>query len=186
MKDIVKTSVVLCLIAIIAGILLGSVYQLTYIDPAEVLNKKLSVAYENKEGFAEVENIDSYKPEISGRANLLGAYKAKGKDNVYIYYTTSVGYKAGVELMIVVENNKIINIYKVAASETYSKPFLENYTGQYYNIDLMETNQFKLVKKPVATDEIAIFTTATKTSNAILDSINLAAGYHKNIVGGAK
>lgn len=185
MKDIVKTSVVLCLIAIIAGVLLGSVYQLTYIDPAEVLNKKLSVAYENKEGFTEIEDVNRYKPDVSGRASLLGAYKANGKDNVYIYYTTSVGYKSGVELMIVVDNNKIINIFKVAASETYSKPFLENYTGQYYNIDLTEINQFKLVKKPVADDEIAIFTSATKTSTAILESINLASGYHKNIVGGA-
>lgn len=186
MKDIVKTTIILSLIAIIAGVLLGSVYQLTYVDPAVLLDKKLNLAYENKNGFDEIKNIDTYKPSVSAeRATLIGAYKAKDKDDVYIYYISSVGFKAGIELMIVVEANKIINIYKVATNETYPKPFEKNYTGQYYGIDLNEVESFKLVKNPANDDEIAVFSQVTRTSNAILDTINLASGYHKNLVGSA-
>lgn len=49
--------IVLSLIALIAGLLLGGVNQLTYQSPEEKLAKNLSKAYASDAGWTKVENL---------------------------------------------------------------------------------------------------------------------------------
>ena len=191
MKDIAKTALVLTLIAVIAGILLGGVNQLTYQSPAEKLANNLNKAYENEGGWEEVSYAELNIKSADAFTSLTGAYKAKDSEKtVYIYSTTSKGYKTGLNLMIVVEDNKIINIMKTASGETIAKPLSQENFGKYYGVDLTAEgfNGFRTNKQAAADGktEVEAIASATKSSNAICNSVDLVVAYHKAIVGGAK
>lgn len=190
MKDIVKTALVLSIIALIAGLLLGGVNQFTYQSPEEKLNINLNKAYENAGGYESL-NVSDYTGDASNPAKMKGIYKAKdsGEDTVYIYATSVKAYKSGLELMIVVKNNKIIKILVTASEETIAKPFGEANYAKYYNVDITSGSfkGFVTNKQPAADGktEITVVTGATKSSNGICYSADLAVTYHKQLEGGA-
>ena len=113
--------------------------------------------------------------------SVTGAYKNEnGADVVYIYTTTAKGYKSGLELMVVVKNDKIIKIMKTSSNETLGVENNESFLSQFYNIDLTTIEGFRTNKQKTAVSS------ATKTSNAVAESVDLVVGYHKAIAGGAK
>ena len=181
--------IVLSLIALIAGLLLGGVNQLTYQSPEEKLAKNLSKAYESDAGWTKVENLSDYNVSPSDSSTTLtAAYKsaAEGKD-VYIYTTSAKGYKSGLELMIVVENDKIIKIMKTSSSETMGVESKESFLNQFYNVDLTTIDGFRTNKqKTTVGKEVSAVSSATKTSNAVASSVDIVAKYHKAIKGGNK
>lgn len=181
--------IVLSLIALIAGLLLGGVNQLTYQSPEEKLAKNLSKAYANDAGWTKVENLSDYNITPSDSSTTLtAAYKsaAEGKD-VYIYTTSAKGYKSGLELMIVVENDKIIKIMKTSSSETMGVESKESFLNQFYNVDLTTIDGFRTNKqKTTVGKEVSAVSSATKTSNAVTSSVDIVAKYHKAIKGGNK
>lgn len=181
--------IVLSLIALIAGLLLGGVNQLTYQSPEEKLAKNLNKAYANDAGWTKVENLSDYNITPSDSSTTLtAAYKsaAEGKD-VYIYTTSAKGYKSGLELMIVVENDKIIKIMKTSSSETMGVESKESFLNQFYNVDLTTIDGFRTNKqKTTVGKEVSAVSSATKTSNAVASSVDIVAKYHKAIKGGNK
>lgn len=146
MNDMLKTVLVLSLIAIIAGALLGLVNEVTFMSDEEVLANKLSEAYE-ADSFKHVKDLDKYltttissasstdatEKKRSLRELLVGSEESAGasldgiylpeKDgavvpDVYIYSVSSKGFGGVIKLLIVVENNKITNVVKMEAAET--------------------------------------------------------------------
>ena len=79
--------IVLSLIALIAGLLLGGVNQLTYQSPEEKLAKNLSKAYESDAGWTKVENLSYYNVSPSDSSTTLtAAYKSgRRKRRLYLH-----------------------------------------------------------------------------------------------------
>lgn len=190
MKDIAKTALVLCLIAIVAGLLLGGVNQFTYMSEDERVQRNLAKVYELNDGesFATVENLADYSPaEATGLASVEAVYFISGQ-NLYIYQTDSKGFSSGLKLMICVKDDKVIKIVKVAGGETIAKPFNEANYSKYYNIDLTTIDGFITTDTKYNKDnsegkeEIDAVTGATLSSNAIAYSLDSVVGYHKNLI----
>lgn len=111
--------------------------------------ENLSKAYASDAGWTKVENLSDYNVSPSDSSTTLtAAYKsaAEGKD-VYIYTTSAKGYKSGLELMIVVENDKIIKIMKTSSSETMGVESKESFLNQFYNVDLTTIDGFRTNKQ---------------------------------------
>ncbi|MEG2456821.1 MAG: FMN-binding protein, partial [Clostridia bacterium] len=100
--------------------------------------------------------------------------------------TNVKGYKKNLELMIVVKNNKIINIVKTASGETIAKPLSAENFSKYYDIDLTKTKGFHTNKQTADKDKtgVTVISGATLSSNGICNSIDLVVAYHNQIVGG--
>lgn len=181
--------IVLSFIALIAGILLGGVNQLTYQSPEEKLAKNLNKAYASEGGWTKIDNLSDYKvTPIDSTTTLTAVYKCGDETkDVYIYTTSAKGYKSGLELMIVVEDNKIIKIMKTSSSETMGVESKESFLNQFYNIDLTTIDGFRTNKqKATVGKEVSALSSATKTSNAVSSSADIVAKYHKAIKGDGK
>lgn len=179
--------IVLSVIAMAAGLLLGGINELTYQSPEEKLAKNLNKAYAT-EGTWENVSLEGITVNSKDKSvSVTGAYKNEnGADVVYIYTTTSKGYKSGLELMVVVKNDKIIKIMKTSSNETLGVENNESFLSQFYNIDLTTIEGFRTNKQKTDGTEVNAVSSATKTSNAVASSVDLVVGYHKAIAGGAK
>lgn len=179
--------IVLSFIALIAGLLLGGVNQLTYQSPEEKLAKNLNKAYASDAGWTKIENLSDYAvTALDSSTTVTAAYKCGDETkDVYIYTTSAKGYKSGLELMIVVEDDKIVKIMKTSSSETMGVEGKESFLNQFYGVDLTTIDGFRTNKqKTNVGKEVSAVSSATKTSNAVSSSVDLAAKYHKAIKGG--
>ncbi len=188
MKDIIKTAIVLSLIAIIAGVLLGTVNNFTYLSDEQKLERNLKKVYENGANFEEVDVSGIDVPsDTSARIKRVDTCDVQGK-KIYIYSTNVKGYKKNLELMIAIEDNKIVNILKTASGETIAKPLASDNLSKYYGIDVTTIKGFYTTKQPAVDgkEKIDAIGGATLSSNGICNSVDLVVYYHNKLVGGGK
>ena len=77
--------IVLSLIALIAGLLLGGVNQLTYQSPEEKLAKNLSKAYASDAGWTKVENLSDYNVAKRFFNDAYGGLQERGRRERRLY-----------------------------------------------------------------------------------------------------
>ena len=187
-KDILFTTLVLVIIAVIAGGILGVVNHFTQIDEREVLNKKLAEIYPTDGGFTD----NLYKDGVTSsdpRGGIIGVYRAEGKNAVVFHVLGNGAYKQTIELMILIEDYEIHNIMKYRAEETPglgAEAFKEKHYKQYLNKDIRE---MQFVIKKGGKGNIDAVSGATKTSTAMNNCVSLAVEYYianyNTLVGGA-
>jgi RnfABCDGE-type electron transport complex G subunit len=192
MKDILKTALVLSIIAIISGALLGYINEVTYISAEEILAGKLQAVYAEADSYDEIENASDIYVEDFETADLVGVH-IPVKDGIkvaetYIYNVSGKGYGGEIELLVLVENNKITGIVKVSASETPglgNNAFSEDFFSRFYNLDLASNDTFALTKYQANSDEeVVSVTSATITSTAMVKIMNLVQVVHKQVLEG--
>lgn len=190
MKDIAKTAVVLCAIAVVAGLLLGGVNEFTHMDEAERASRNLAKVYELKDGESfEKLDVPAYVSG-TGLARVESVYRVRGKD-VYVYQTDSKGFASGLKLSVCVSGGKIAKIAKTAGGETLSKPFTDKNYSRYRGKDLSSVNGFRTKDVKYNKDkpgkdgkcEVDAVTGATLSSNAIAYSLDAVAECHRKITG---
>lgn len=179
LKDIVLTTLVLVLIAVIAGGLLAVVNKFTYIDEAEKLNSKLASVYSTDKGFTSNLMDGSTLTDADAKGVVLGVYMPKdGTKNVILHASGKGAYKGTVEIMVIIDNYNIKSVAKYVSNETpglgskaFEVEYLDKYKGDITNID-----GFELTKNGGNIDAVS---GATKTSTALVNAVNAAVKYYK-------
>lgn len=198
MKDILKTVLVLVIIACVSGGLLGAINAVTYMTPEEILNQKLSKVYPaesiidlsttDKEEYKDLQSVlKEFNAKEKGEKSLVVFPVNKGKvdEGVVIYRVYGAG-DYDCTLLVIVKNNKIDDVSVYASSATAGigdKVYKDNHIKQYKGINLLEvTKPFEVAKKPSG-DEFASVAGATKSSIAVNNAMNKVLELHKLLFG---
>lgn len=200
MKSSIKAIITLTLITLVAGVLLGYVYDLTKapIERQQEIAKQnayMSV-FPNAAGFSEDNSIDvSSAGEVLTSAGfdterideIMVAADANGNKLGYVMsVTTAKGYGGDITISMGVTNDGLLNGVEILSiSETAGlgmKATTEEFKGQFAN---KKVAQFSFTKTGASQDyEIDALSGATITTTAFVDAVNAGLTYI-NSIGGA-
>ena len=199
MKKIIKDTLALALITIVAGLALGAVYMITK-DPIAKQNEKIKIAAYNSV-FAE---LDSYKEydDVKELSNVLSekgikavelnevvyAYDKDGKDiGVIITVTDKEGYGGNIKMTVGIDmEGTITGLEILEISETAGlgmKAADKEFRNQFVGINADEVVYTKSGKTEA--NEIDAISSATITTNAVTNGVNGAITVYKELVGGS-
>lgn len=197
-KQIIKNTIILACITLIAGIALGLVYEIT----KEPIAKQQQITKEKacKAVFADAASFDTDNlPDISNAKKVLGkefescsideVVPALDKEKKCIGYaitvTCSEGYGGDVTFMVGIQMDKTVNgIEFLSLSETpglgmnaKQPDFMNQFKG-------VQANEFSVTKDNAsAAGEIKAISSATITSKAVVKGLNASMKYFEALAG---
>ncbi len=192
MKNIIKNTLILTAITLVAGVLLGLVYEITKEPIAQAKEQAKNEAYQAvmvEADTFEVLDVNTVDLGITGCV-VDEVVTAKAGDEVkgfVITVTTSEGYGGNIQVSIgIASDGTVKGIEMLSISET---------AGLGMNADTPEfkaqyadklTDAFVVTKTGAAADnEIDAISGATITSNAVTNAVNTAIAYFSNVLGGS-
>ena len=199
MKKIIKDTLALALITIVAGILLGAVYMITK-EPIAKQNEKIKIAAYNSV-FAELDSYKEYEdvealskvlPEKGFNAvelnEVVYAYDKDSKNiGVIITVTDKEGYGGNIKMTVGIDmEGTITGLEILEISETAGlgmKAADKAFRNQFVGINADEVVYTKSGK--TEPNEIDAISSATITTNAVTDGVNGVITVYKELVGGS-
>lgn len=200
MKNIIKNTLILTTITLVAGVLLGLVYEITKEPIAMAKEKAKNEAYQAVMAEADIfENYAEFDAdvarEIIADANISGCrvdevVTAKAGSEVQGYIvttTTSEGYGGDIQISVgiaadgTVRGVEILSIKETVGLGMNAKTpeFKNQYAGK-----LVES--YVVTKTGAAGDnEIDAISGATITSDAVTNAVNAAVLYFNHAIGGS-
>ena len=192
MKSMMKDAVILFAITLIAGLLLGVVYEVTK-EPIEIQQaKRKNEAC--KEVFQDAVNFEALElsmPETGEKASatINGVSAAVAEDGTVLGYvldiTTHEGYNGDIQFTMGIRMDGTVNgISLLSISET---PGLGMKAEEVLKPQFAEKNvgKFTYTKTgAVTSDEIDAISGATITTNAVVNGVNAGLECFKNELGG--
>lgn len=178
-KDLVMCVVVLVAIAVVAGVLLGVVNWLTYVDPDAAIKEHVAAFY-----GVTADKVVSVPERVTagGDSYVSGCYAVETADGtVYVYHAVGSGSKDGtLELLVHISaDGTITELEEYAQSETagyFDRVFAAN-KAKYVGKNAKEVGAFDLVKDPSAVvddGDVDAVSQATLTSRGINNAVNAA------------
>lgn len=200
MNKIVKNTLILTIITLVAGLSLGAVYEITKAPIAQANDNAKQEAYQQviaeADSFEEYDGFDqSQAAALLEEAGVTGntvdevVVAKSGSDELgyVITVTTSEGYGGDIQISTGILTDGTVNgIAVLSISETAglgmnaTKPeFYEQFSGK-------SVTEFRVVKDGAADDDqIDALSGATITSNAVTEDVNAALVYFQNAIGGS-
>ena len=194
MREMLKNAGILLAITVIAGFVLGAVYQITKEPIALAKEAAAMAAY--KEVFADAADFNELevKADALVQGGIVGSdinnvFEALGSDGTLLGYvlvvTNHEGYGGDIQFSIGIANDGTTNGISILAiaetpglgmeAESVLKP---QYAGK-------NVTQFVVTKTGAASDEqIDAISGATITSNAVTNGVNAGLYYFQNVLGG--
>ena len=175
-----KCTLVLVVIAVVAGILLGVVNWLTYVNPDSVIIQKCATEYQ-----VSADNVSKNEDRVYAYKNtknlVKSCFEAKdGDGNVlgYCYYSVGAGAKDGeIELLVYIDANGIIKnieVYEQGETAGYFDKVEKANKSKYVGLHITKIARLTLLpsgSEATAEGEIAAVSQATYTST----------GYHNAV-----
>ena len=202
MKQIAKDALILTVITVVAGFLLGLVYEITEEPIAAAELAAQQAAYQ--EVFAEASSFEEYADYDADEAAQLmldngygddvsidGVMEAYDEDGTLLGYVLNVtdgeGYGGDICFSLGLTLDGTMNgISFTTLDETAGlgqKAKESAFSSQFYGITV---EQITLVKvTPTSEEEIQAISGATITSTAVTNGVNGALCYFTNVLGGA-
>lgn len=195
-----KNVIVLTLITVLAGFLLGYVYDITKGPIADATEKAKQEAYKSvfssADSFTEVAGFDSEiasQGVISAGASGVSideALEAKDASGTVLGYvitvTSSEGYGGDVKLSMGITNEGVINgIEFLSLSETAGlgmKADTDEFKSQFAGLQAKQINYTKTGKQNDY--EIDAISGATITTSAVTNAVNAGLSYFSTMAGG--
>ena len=199
-KENLKAVITLTVITVVAGILLGFIYELTKepIAAQELLQKeeayrKVFADAASFEDYAEFDETEAAK--VLSQAGLMYdsiseasvALDGSGKALGYVFTVISMeGYGGEIDVAMGITNDGVLNgIEILSIGETAGlgmKADTEEFKGQFRN---KQVTQFAYTKSGATQEyEIDALSGATITTNAMTNAVNAGLIYFENIAGG--
>ena len=180
-KDIFACIIVLVAIALVAGVLLGALNYLTYVDPDAAIAAEVAGIYGI--GSDKVTSDASLVVDSSATAGeVLGAFRIAGEDGGtrgVAYYVSGTGaYSGTVELVVCVEDGIVTAISVYSHSETASmggKVLKDENLAKFVGTDLSEMTDYGSSGANDAKESDIYITSATLTTRAVLNAVRTAA-----------
>ena len=194
MKEMIKNAGILLVITVIAGFVLGAVYQITKEPIALAEEAAAMAAY--KEVFSDAADFSQLevKADVLSQGGIVGTdidnvYEALGSDGSLLGYvlviTNHEGYGGDIQFTMGIANDGTTNgISILAIAET---PGLGMEADKILKPQFAGKNvaQFSVTKTGAASDEqIDAISGATITSNAVTNGVNAGLYYFRNVLGG--
>lgn len=176
-RDVVMCIVVLAAIALVAGVLLGAMNWLTYVDPEAAILERVA-GYYSVSADAVVSVPERVVSE--GSSYVSGCYAVEtGSGTVYVYHAVGSGAKSGtLEVLVHIgADGEITEIEEYSQSETagYFKKVFDANRTKYIGKNVAELGSFDLVDTVVDDNDIDKVSTATLTSTGLNNAVNAAA-----------
>lgn len=176
-RDVVMCIVVLAAIALVAGVLLGAMNWLTYVDPEAAILEQVA-GYYSVSADAVVSVPERVVSE--GSSYVSGCYAVEtGSGAVYVYHAVGSGAKSGtLEVLVHIgADGEITEIEEYSQSETagYFKKVFDANRTKYIGKNVAELGSFDLVDTVVDDNDIDKVSTATLTSTGLNNAVNAAA-----------
>lgn len=176
-RDVVMCIVVLAAIALVAGVLLGAMNWLTYVDPEAAILERVA-GYYSVSADAVVSVPERVVSE--GSSYVSGCYAVEtGSGTVYVYHAVGSGAKGGtLEVLVHIgADGEITEIEEYSQSETagYFKKVFDANRTKYIGKNVAELGSFDLVGTVVDDNDIDKVSTATLTSTGLNNAVNAAA-----------
>ncbi len=192
MKNIIKNTLILTAITLVAGVLLGLVYEITKEPIALAKEKAKNEAYQ-----AVLKEADTFEAMEIEKADLTNAgcgidevVDAKsGSETVgyVITVTTNEGYGGNIQISVgIAADGTVKGIEMLSISETAGLGMNANtpeFKAQYAD---KAVDSFTVTKGGAsAENEIDAISGATITSNAVTNAVNTAIEYFNQVMGGS-
>ena len=190
MNKIVKNTLILTLITVIAGFLLGTVYEITKDPIAQAQEKAKKEAWQAV--FSDVK-LDDFKAEDVDQKAADKAVKDMGTnatvdevctagDKGYVITTTDKdGFGGNIQITVGIKKDGTVNgVSILSISETAGlgmKATEPSFYNQYVN---KKTDKFVVSKDGGDGEKIDALSGATITSRAVTGAVNTALGYYQN------
>ncbi len=199
-KQMIKNAFVLFAITLIAGVLLGFVYQITKEPIAYqqqlALDKANQAVFTDATTFNEIEiDTDALSEIIASDSNyskidvtsVLEASDDSGNVLGYVLQLSSMGYGDDIEFALGITNDGVINgLSIISINETpglgmnAEKVLVPQFASK-------QATQFTVNKNGATNDsEITAISGATITSNAITRAVNVGVAYFDNVLKGGQ
>lgn len=191
--DVAKCTIALTVIALVAGLLLGIVNWVTYVDPDSVIMDKV-VAYFDASTVEKDEQIASFDYDKNNYVETcFVALNDSGERIGYCYYAVGGGAKDGsIELLVYVDqNNTIVEVecYEQGETAGYFDKVEKANKSKYVGLNISEISKLELVKNQSETieGEVNVVSSATYTSTGYHNAIASAVYAHRmSLEGGAE
>lgn len=207
--DMIKNALILFVITLIAGVLLGLVYQITKQPIADQNARKVeeankavfatasSFGQDNIVDAAAAQSVSGSSADLAGVTidSVIEAYDASGNVIGYIVQITSKGYNDEIKFSMGITADGVLNgISLISISETPGLGMnAEKVLVPQYTVDggLDATVTYKVVKdgtgKTSATDtSIEAISGATITSKAVTNGVDAGLLYYTNVLKGGQ
>ena len=201
MKQLVKDALILTAITLIAGLLLGVVYEVTKAPIAAANEAATQAAY--REVFADADKfvaVDGFDSEAATGVvaadyaedkilNCVQALDVSGNPVGYVVtVVSSAGYGGNITFHVGIQNDGTVNGYSITdISETAGLGMNakgEKFSSQFVN---KLVDKFTVVKSGAASEsDIQAISGATITSRAMTNGVNAAITYFNTLEGGAQ
>ncbi len=199
-KQMIKNAFVLFAITLIAGVLLGFVYQITKEPIAYqqqlALDKANQAVFTDATTFNEIEIDTAALSEIIASdsnyskidiTNVLEATDDSGNVLGYVLQLSSMGYGDDIEFALGITNDGVINgLSIISINETpglgmnAEKVLVPQFASK-------QATQFTVNKNGATSDsEITAISGATITSNAVTRAVNVGVAYFENVLKGGQ
>ena len=177
--DVAKCTIVLTVIALVAGLLLGIVNWVTYVDPDGVIADKCT-AYFASETSVKDEKLASY--DYDKNNYVESCFVAKNGDEIvgYCYYTVGGGAKDGsIELLVFIDKGgviKEITVYEQGETAGYFDRVEKANKSKYVGLNAKTIKKLELVKNKseLQDGEVSAVSSATYTSTGYHNAIAAA------------
>lgn len=190
-KDMLKCTLVLAIIAAIAGLLLGVMNYVTYQDPDSIIIKDVAAYFEVAQEFVQKDEAIA-ECDIDKNNRVQSCFVARNGDEVvgYCFYTVGSGAKDGaIELMVYIGADSIIKeitVYAQGETAGYFDRVQSANKPKYVGLDISQLQTFALKKggasKPGEVDAVS---SATYTSVGYHNAIAAAVyAYKVGVLGG--
>ena len=191
-KNLVMDCIKLCVITLIAGLLLGIVYNVTKAPIAAQEEKTKQEAYKAVFKDAAKDVAAVLKKNDLGQNTISEVVKAvdkNGKELGYVFSVTNPeGYGGDVSLSVGVRDDGTVNVYETLSfSETAGLGLKAKVTEFKSNFKNKKADKFEVVKDGSGKNDdskVDAISGATITSRAVTSAVNSCVAYSKSLKGG--
>lgn len=180
-KDIFVCVAVLAAIALVAGVLLGGLNYLTYVDPNAAIAGEVAGIYGVGEDKVVADSSLAVNP-YGASSKVLNAFRITADDGstrgVAYYVSGSGAYSGTVELVVCVEEGKVTAVSVYEHSETASiggKVLKEENLARFVGTDLSEITDYGSSGANDAKESDIYVSGATRTTRAVLNAVRAVA-----------
>ena len=197
MNKILKNTLILTIITVIAGVSLGAVYEIT---KAPIATAKGNAKQEAcQQVFPEADEFASQKvdkdaaskaiKELGANATVDEVYVAKmaGSEVGYVVTATDKeGYGGNIQISVGIMKDGTTNgISILSINETAGLGMNATEPSFYNQFSGKTTSQFAVSKDGGEGEPIDALSGATITTRAVTGAVNVALGYYQNALGGS-
>lgn len=200
MNKIIKNTIIITLITVVAGLLLGAVYHITKEPIAKAQAKAQTKAYQEVLSEAtdfekvdvDIDTINSDLPNMGYEKDLVDDVVVGKKNNEIVGYvftiTSKEGFGGNIDLTVgVLKDGTTSGISFLSISETAGlgmKSTEPKFKDQFKN---KKVESFKYTKTGASADnEIDALSGATITTNAVTNAVDCALFTFNEYIGGDK